>query len=93
MQFSFVASFFWLNVLCINFSLILAKALRENKYDEKRKFVGYSLYAWIGASLITLVTIIAEFSPIVDEYSSLKPNFGKIKCWFTSIVRRYNYCF
>lgn len=57
--------------------------MNYKKEMEKKIFIIYSLYAWGGSLLITLATIIAEFSPIVPKNSPLKPNLG-VKCRFAS---------
>ncbi|XP_077286697.1 G-protein coupled receptor Mth2-like isoform X2 [Arctopsyche grandis] len=85
MQFSFLAAFFWLNVMCIDmswtFSGIRPPSGSQNE-RERRKFVWYSIYAWGGASLLTLTAIVVDFTPGVPQDSVLKPNIGVIKCWF-----------
>lgn len=83
-QFSFLAAFFWLNVMCIDLSRTFGtlRALNFRKYDEKKNFRRYSLYAWGGSLSIVLITIIVEFTSIVGKKSPFRPNFGEIKCWF-----------
>ncbi|KAE9535064.1 hypothetical protein AGLY_008356 [Aphis glycines] len=85
-QFSFLAAFFWLNVMCADiawtfsgFRLLLSSNKIEN---EKKKYVIYSAYAW-GCSIgITILTAMAEFTKLFGD-SSYKPNFGNYDCWFS----------
>ncbi|XP_060865828.1 probable G-protein coupled receptor Mth-like 1 [Metopolophium dirhodum] len=86
-QFSFLAAFFWLNVMCADiawtfsgFRLLLSSNKIEN---EKKKYVIYSAYAW-GCSIgITILTALAEFTKLFGD-SSYKPNFGNYDCWFSN---------
>ncbi|XP_026814076.1 probable G-protein coupled receptor Mth-like 3 isoform X2 [Rhopalosiphum maidis] len=86
-QFSFLAAFFWLNVMCADiawtfsgFRLLLSSNKIEN---EKKKYVIYSAYAW-GCSIgITILTAMAEFTKLFGD-SSYKPNFGNYDCWFSN---------
>ncbi|XP_025191865.1 probable G-protein coupled receptor Mth-like 1 [Melanaphis sacchari] len=86
-QFSFLAAFFWLNVMCADiawtfsgFRLLLSSNKIEN---EKKKYIIYSAYAW-GCSIgITILTAIAEFTQLFSD-RSYKPNFGNYDCWFSN---------
>ncbi|XP_025410050.1 G-protein coupled receptor Mth-like [Sipha flava] len=87
-QFSFLAAFFWLNVMCADiawtfsgFRLLLYSNKIEN---EKKKYIIYSIYAW-GCSIgITVLTALAEFTEIFGDCLDIKPNFGRKGCWFSN---------
>ncbi|KAL1130004.1 hypothetical protein AAG570_012947 [Ranatra chinensis] len=84
-QFSFLASFFWLNVMGIDiawtFSTFSAPKANSLVESERKKFLYYSLYVWGCTGLITAVTMLAEFLPHIPK-SKYRPNFGGNKCWF-----------
>ncbi|XP_067015312.2 G-protein coupled receptor Mth2 isoform X1 [Anabrus simplex] len=83
-QFSFLAAFFWLNVMCIDISWAFS-GFRPPQGSvserDRKKFIYYSLYAWGSPTIILIVTAVMEFvESIPDTY--LKPNFGVKACWF-----------
>ncbi|CAL7944198.1 unnamed protein product [Xylocopa violacea] len=84
MYFSFLASFFWLNVMCFDIWWTFGgfRSLQGSvKQRERKKFVIYSIYAWGCASLLTTVCIAMQFFPDIPEYF-IKPEFGSQSCWF-----------
>uniref|UniRef100_A0A1B6CNV6 G-protein coupled receptors family 2 profile 2 domain-containing protein n=1 Tax=Clastoptera arizonana TaxID=38151 RepID=A0A1B6CNV6_9HEMI len=82
-QFSFMSCFFWLNVMCVDTWWRLTSGICTTRNLENRRFVWYSVYAWICPALIVIVTMIMDFSPTVPA-AYLKPNFGLQSCWFHS---------
>lgn len=52
------------------------------KKKENKKFIWYSIYSWGGSSIVTLVTIVAEFSSILPPKSRFKPKMLSGECWF-----------
>ncbi|XP_050447943.1 G-protein coupled receptor Mth2-like isoform X3 [Cataglyphis hispanica] len=83
-QFSFLASFFWLNVMCFDIWWTFGgfRSLQGSvKQREKKKFIIYSIYAWGSASIFTIVCAIMDFVPNVPE-SFIRPEFGAERCWF-----------
>ncbi|XP_071446664.1 G-protein coupled receptor Mth2-like [Hetaerina americana] len=94
-EFSFLATFFWLNIMCFDICLAfsglrpLRGSLRER---ERKKFLIYSLYAWGCPLLILIVCIVMDYAPgIPDTY--LKPRFGVQKCWFSGKMETFAYFF
>ncbi|XP_063222232.1 G-protein coupled receptor Mth2-like isoform X4 [Bacillus rossius redtenbacheri] len=84
--FSFLASFFWLNVMCFDIWWTFSgfRPLRgSEKEREHKKFVMYSVYAWGSSSLLLLVCLLTDRHPYVRE-RVLSPQFGKDRCWFTT---------
>lgn len=83
-QFSFIACFFWLNVMSIE-TYQLAKRYMANgysaPYEPKRLFFYYSLWAWIPPAVLIIISMIMDLSPTVP-ISYVKPNFGSQSCWF-----------
>ncbi|GLG95888.1 Class B secretin-like G-protein coupled receptor GPRmth6, putative [Gryllus bimaculatus] len=87
-QFFFLSTFFWLNVMCFDLSWTFG-AMRRRRVaggggDRSRRFLWYSLYAWGCPALITGVTLFMELAPehVVPPDLPLLPNIGARRCWF-----------
>ncbi|XP_049956981.1 G-protein coupled receptor Mth2-like isoform X1 [Schistocerca serialis cubense] len=82
--FSFLASFFWLNVMCFDIFWTFSgfRSLRGTARErEHKKFIIYSIYSW-GCPLILLsVTLVMQFHNDIPD-GLLRPQFGVKKCWF-----------
>ncbi|XP_063973107.1 G-protein coupled receptor Mth2-like isoform X3 [Diachasmimorpha longicaudata] len=92
-HFSFLSSFFWLNVMCFDIWWTFGgfRALQGSvKQRERKKFIIYSLYAWGSASLITGVCLIMDFVPSIPD-SFIKPRFGETRCWFPDEISKAVY--
>lgn len=85
-HFSFLASFFWLNVMCFDIWWTFGgfRSLQGSvKQRERKKFIMYSIYAWGSASILTTVCAIMDFVPSVPK-DFIRPEFGVVRCWFTT---------
>ncbi|XP_015436131.1 PREDICTED: G-protein coupled receptor Mth2-like [Dufourea novaeangliae] len=85
-HFSFLASFFWLNVMCFDIWWTFGgfRSLQGSvKQRERKKFIIYSIYAWGCASILTGVCILMDFLPNIPTYF-IRPQFGMQSCWFTT---------
>ncbi|XP_072750318.1 probable G-protein coupled receptor Mth-like 3 isoform X2 [Anoplolepis gracilipes] len=92
-HFSFLASFFWLNVMCFDIWWTFGgfRSLQGSvKQREKKKFIIYSIYAWGSASILTIVCAIMDFVPSVPK-DFIRPEFGVVRCWFTTDAARALY--
>ncbi|XP_049858424.1 G-protein coupled receptor Mth2-like isoform X6 [Schistocerca gregaria] len=82
--FSFLASFFWLNVMCFDIFWTFSgfRSLRGTARErEHKKFIIYSIYSW-GCPLILLsVTLVMQFHNDIPD-GLLRPQFGVKRCWF-----------
>ncbi|XP_055841355.1 G-protein coupled receptor Mth2-like isoform X2 [Episyrphus balteatus] len=76
--FSFMASFFWVSV--ISFDLFYNIRVPRGRYNEKKRFILYSIYAW-GLALISLgLTYAAQQSSFISN--DWKPQIGGDEwCW------------
>ncbi|XP_026815188.1 G-protein coupled receptor Mth2-like [Rhopalosiphum maidis] len=86
LQFSLIASFFWLNVMCFDLWWTFSgfRPLGGNiREDESKKFIIYSIYAWGCALLISIITLGMEKLPYLPT-GAIRPEFGVTKCWFDS---------
>uniref|UniRef100_R4FKF4 Putative class b secretin-like g-protein coupled receptor gprmth1 n=1 Tax=Rhodnius prolixus TaxID=13249 RepID=R4FKF4_RHOPR len=92
-QYFFLATFFWLNVMCIDiywaFSSVRTRGGRPG--GDLRKLLLYSLYAWGMPLLILLATVAVDFSDAVPKMSPFKPNVGTNKCFFEGRSAAYLY--
>ncbi|XP_076225665.1 G-protein coupled receptor Mth2 isoform X2 [Nomia melanderi] len=83
-HFSFLASFFWLNVMCFDIWWTFGgfRSLQGSvKQRERKKFVIYSIYAWGSATILTCICILMEYLPNIPE-NFIRPQFGVGSCWF-----------
>ncbi|XP_071648689.1 G-protein coupled receptor Mth2-like isoform X3 [Temnothorax longispinosus] len=92
-HFSFLASFFWLNVMCFDIWWTFGgfRSLQGSvKQRERKKFVMYSIYAWGSASILTVICVIMDFVPSVPK-ELIRPEIGVTKCWFNTNEARALY--
>lgn len=76
---SFVASFFWLNILCFDLWWTFRGATQVARNSETRKFLYYSVYGWGCPLLILLWTYFADQWEFVSE--QFKPMVGVENCF------------
>ncbi|XP_070162887.1 G-protein coupled receptor Mth2 isoform X2 [Polyergus mexicanus] len=92
-HFSFLASFFWLNVMCFDIWWTFGgfRSLQGSvKQREKKKFIMYSIYAWGSASILTIICAIMDFVPSVPK-NFIRPEFGVVRCWYNTDAARALY--
>ncbi|XP_055388223.1 probable G-protein coupled receptor Mth-like 1 isoform X2 [Condylostylus longicornis] len=94
-HFSFLAAFFWLNVMCLNiwwtFRDFRPTTLERNQ--EKLRLIIYSIYAWGGSVTIAGVAAILDQLPDDPNYNFLRPRFGEHHCWFYGDMEKFAYFF
>ncbi|XP_073836876.1 G-protein coupled receptor Mth2-like [Musca autumnalis] len=78
--FFFMSAFLWLNVLCFDIWLNFKDHSADfSKQRHRFRFLYYSLYVWGTASVLTFLTMQAQWSDLVPyEY---KPGIGDETCW------------
>ncbi|GAB6027904.1 hypothetical protein CHUAL_002119 [Chamberlinius hualienensis] len=96
LYFSYIGAFFWLNVIAFDswrsftrmqtspyfcHCKLMCHRLRLN--TEQSRFVCYSVYAWGMAILLTVITMIVEFTPMPREFIFLHPQIY-VYCWFNN---------
>ncbi|XP_060842363.1 G-protein coupled receptor Mth2-like isoform X2 [Rhopalosiphum padi] len=84
LQFTFLASFFWLNIMCFDLWWTFSgfRPLRGNTQEnEENKFIIYSIYAWGCTTLISIITFGMDKLPylLIDN---IRPRIGISSCWF-----------
>ncbi|XP_076169621.1 uncharacterized protein LOC143147843 isoform X2 [Ptiloglossa arizonensis] len=90
-HFSFLASFFWLNVMCFDIWWTFGgfRSLQGSvKQRERKKFLIYSIYAWGCASIFTGICMVMDFVPSIPE-NFIRPRFGEESCWFANFQRQF----
>ncbi|CAG9856140.1 unnamed protein product [Phyllotreta striolata] len=89
--FFYLASFAWLNALCIDMSLAFSSwtGFLSKKTSERRKFIFYSFYAW-GASMF-FVLLVFLLSKFMDEHSKFRPNVGEGVCFLNGFYQNLLY--
>ncbi|CAG0901853.1 unnamed protein product [Darwinula stevensoni] len=83
-HFSFLATFFWLNVMSFDIWWSIGAfrgQVSSSSNQGRRKFLRYSLYAWGGPLVLGTAAAIADFSPTIINLA-WKPRFGLNHCWF-----------
>ncbi|XP_032672774.1 G-protein coupled receptor Mth2-like isoform X2 [Odontomachus brunneus] len=83
-QFSFVACFFWLNVICIETWLMVRYHVNQRSYQRtpcKMLFFYYSIWAWGPSAVLILISMAMDLNPTIPT-TYVKPTFGKDSCWF-----------
>ncbi|XP_054283083.1 G-protein coupled receptor Mth2-like [Macrosteles quadrilineatus] len=81
-QFFFLAAFSWLNVICFDiwWTFGAIKSHTAKAEESCRKFLWYSLYAWLVPLAITSVTFLVDNYKLVPQ--GILPNMGLRYCWF-----------
>ncbi|CAL1676753.1 unnamed protein product [Lasius platythorax] len=85
-QFSFVACFFWLNVMCIETWSLIRRHVNHQAYrkiQSKTLFFYYSIWAWGPSAILILVSMAMDLNPTIPM-TYVKPAFGSESCWFKS---------
>uniref|UniRef100_A0A182IR24 G-protein coupled receptors family 2 profile 2 domain-containing protein n=1 Tax=Anopheles atroparvus TaxID=41427 RepID=A0A182IR24_ANOAO len=77
--FSFMVSFFWLNVMSFDIYWTF-KGVKGVRSTETKKFLFYSLYAWGVPILMVIAVITVDNTDWLPVY--LRPQFGTTRCLF-----------
>ncbi|XP_032666485.1 G-protein coupled receptor Mth2 isoform X2 [Odontomachus brunneus] len=90
MLFSFLSAFSWLNVICFDiwwtFGGLRGDTITKGR-KHRRRFLLYCLYAWGFSLLVSILTIIFDYTESLPMY--LRPNVGYTSCWFTQLPGLY----
>ncbi|KAK7871716.1 hypothetical protein R5R35_014003 [Gryllus longicercus] len=80
-QYFFLATFFWLNVMCFDLAWTFGRlsAQPPSAEGQRRRFLGYSLYAWGSPALITAATLALQYA--APQHLPLLPHIGARRCW------------
>ncbi|XP_061191121.1 adhesion G-protein coupled receptor G6-like [Saccostrea echinata] len=81
-HFSFLAAFFWMNVMSFDIFFTFSKGfinLGERGSTSKR-FRFYSIYAWLGTFIVVGTATLVNYT----SDSSLRPAYGRGFCWISN---------
>ncbi|XP_024888892.1 G-protein coupled receptor Mth2-like isoform X2 [Temnothorax curvispinosus] len=83
-NFSFLSTFFWLNVTCFDiwWTFRGLRSHQTNMKQDKKRFVMYSLYAWGITFILNVICAIMDYAPGIPE-SYIRPEMCKIQFWFS----------
>ncbi|KAL2720895.1 G-protein coupled receptor Mth2-like isoform X1 [Vespula squamosa] len=96
-QFSFIACYFWLNVMCIETWLLIRNHVHHGAYQRMKPnvlFFYYSIWAWGFSGIFILLSIIMDLNPTIPTIY-IKPNFfsESDSCWFKSDTKTMPFFF
>ena len=97
MQYFFIASFFWVNVMSFDIwrTFRHIRGFNNNKttmkLDQRRKFIYYSVYAWGSSFLVSAITILMESLPKDLTEHLTTPNIGVHSCFFETNWSKWVY--
>ena len=81
----YLSSFCWMNVIALDLWMTFSNSFMSGgSRRNNRRFLKYSLYAWLTPLLIVTCAVIFDFSPLYIEDVSLKPRYGVKVCWISS---------
>lgn len=81
-QATFLATFFWTNVMSYDIMKTLASVNPDSVRDTN--YWKYSVYAWTMTLICVIPTIVLDHSEIVPK--EFRPNYGVQKCWLSGQV-------
>ncbi|XP_054157146.1 probable G-protein coupled receptor Mth-like 3 [Oppia nitens] len=88
--YSFLAAFFWMNVLAYDVYKTFTRALKfkisiiKLKAQENSKFLVYSLYGWLMPALIVSATLVLQIN--IPDDSPYNPSYGRVTCGISHIA-------
>nr|XP_023015694.1 probable G-protein coupled receptor Mth-like 10 [Leptinotarsa decemlineata] len=88
MYFSFLYSFFWLNVLCFH---IWRQVINPQVIRSVEKWSLYYHIYGIGTPLFLLTFLIFVNYTDIEYFRSIHPGIGQVSCWFESENGRFIY--
>nr|XP_019931980.1 G-protein coupled receptor Mth2-like isoform X2 [Aedes albopictus] len=78
MYFFVLVTFFWLNVMCYDIFWTFSSGVVVR--NERKRFLYYSLYAWVCPLVLVVLVVTFDNTELVDEH--LRPWFGLNNCSF-----------
>ncbi|XP_012262716.2 G-protein coupled receptor Mth2 [Athalia rosae] len=92
MLFSFLSTFFWLNVICFDIwwkfgSLRHSGRSNTRRRENYKRFLFYCLYAWGLALVFMLLAVATDMFKLIPKY--LRPGIGMNRCWFSTGRQQY----
>ncbi|XP_011634444.1 G-protein coupled receptor Mth2-like [Pogonomyrmex barbatus] len=93
LNFSFLSSFFWLNIICFDIWWTFRELCSHQsvKHQKKKKLIIYSIYAWGIAFILTSICAIMDYVPLSEKF--IRPEMCKKKFWFSQNKAKTLYFF
>lgn len=85
-QFSFMACFFWLNVMCIETWSLVHHHVNHRTYrriQPKTLFFYYSIWAWGPSTIFLFILMGMDLNPTIPM-TYAKSTFGSDSCWLSN---------
>ena len=84
MHYAWLAAFFWMNVLAVDLFKTFSSGEVSRTVSSgsmSKKFVVYSVYAWLAPAVIVAVAAVMDLADVDDVY---RPHYGRDICWIAS---------
>lgn len=80
----FLAAFFWMNTMAFDiWRTFQFQMLSQSSQNTRRRFIGYSLYAWITPLVVVAVAVLSDVDMIpLPDY--LRPHYARTFCWLNN---------
>ena len=87
-HYSYLATFFWKNILAFDiwrtFHFNRLRMRRCKNHVTSKRFVFYSLYAWVAPFLIVTLALLID-QIIISVSHEYRPDYGSYHCWINSV--------
>ena len=84
-HFFYMAAFCWMNVIALDLWITFSNQfITAGSNDTSRRFVYFSLYAWIVPSIIVAFSVIIDNVQTETDLRNFQPRYGNGACWMTS---------
>ena len=95
-NFSFLASFFWLNTMSFDIWRTFSNmreygSMIHRIRSKRRRIVQYTFYAWGFPAAITVVSLIVDLSPMEETSLLPRPDHGARTCFFNNRAAKVVY--
>ena len=95
-NFSFLASFFWLNTMSFDIWRTFSNmreygSMIHRIRSKRRRIVQYTFYAWGFPAFITVVSLIVDLSPMEETSLLPRPDHGARTCFFNNRAAKVVY--
>ncbi|RWS09887.1 lysosomal acid phosphatase-like protein 3 [Dinothrombium tinctorium] len=78
MHYFYLSSFFWMNVMSFDVYRLFSR--KTNNLKSSKKFLKYSVYAWITPLIIIAFSLLNEYLFPENDY---QPKYGLQSCWIS----------
>lgn len=84
-HFFFIAAFCWMNIIALDLWMTFSNQfITAGSNETSRRFIYFSIYAWVVPSVIVAFSVIIDNLEIESELQNFQPRYGDGACWMTS---------